>query len=35
MEHQKKLNLLNEARASKFAEKNRTLPMINQMQIII
>ena len=35
MEHQKILNLLNEASDSRFMTKNATLSMINQMQIMM
>ena len=35
MEHQKVLNLLNEASDSKFVTRNETFSMINQTQIIM
>ena len=35
MEHQKILNLLNEANDSKFVAKNGTISMINQMGIMM
>ena len=35
MEHQKILNLLNEANCFKFITQNGILSMINQMQIIM